>query len=272
MIRAFIEVLVDLWNFVFAKNYNSVFLLPSGKQGGQTNLAPELVKPKLLPNSALDYGANIAYVVEDKSPCFSSPLLIDNTKVSTFDYGDLVLVEMFTDSYAKIRSNQLSGFMALKDLVDDIKLVVPNLKSSFTYKSKNPETIKLRKYINQQQVNIGLHLPLQPIEFIYYKLRLNGIAIDWPKNASKYLGEWNHELKGIKGVSMSVEPRTRSLMEFNRENDNGGRPFAAWIESVSPDLTITMQSIGRVDVGEYRSEVFTYDEWKEWRPVFISFS
>lgn len=67
---------------------------------------------------------------------------------------------------------------------------------------------------------------------------------------------------------MSIEPRTSSIIEYLNENNDG---IIGFITEVSPDLAITMSSVGRIEAGEYRVEKFTHDEWKEWRPVFISF-
>lgn len=69
---------------------------------------------------------------------------------------------------------------------------------------------------------------------------------------------------------MTLEPKTGSILEY--AGDDGVNGFLAYVVAVHPDLSITIKSIGRLKEGEYREEDFTQSQWKEWRPVFISFS
>jgi hypothetical protein len=48
--------------------------------------------------------------------------------------------------------------------------------------------------------------------------------------------------------------------------------FLAFVESVIPDDSIIISSIGRHEAGVYEKQEFTRAQWRELRPVFISFT
>ena len=77
-------------------------------------------------------------------------------------------------------------------------------------------------------------------------------------------------MRGVRGVSISVEPRTQAVLE--RPAESGERGFVAYVSAVHPDNSIVIEGVGMFMAGEYTVETFSHEEWREWRPVFISFS
>jgi hypothetical protein len=84
------------------------------------------------------------------------------------------------------------------------------------------------------------------------------------------VGTVHQLLRGQPGVTIGVEPKTSSLIEGMETETH--KAFLGVVVAVQPDGTITVQSVGRVNAGEFRVEHFTRTAWREFRPVFISFS
>lgn len=272
MLNAFIEVIVELWSFIFAKDKGVRLALPGQVEATTSKsrvIDKEVIKEINFTAGTIVEGiGRLAYVGVDKAVCYSQTTIDFDTRLGDLHYGDTVMVKSINGAYAKINFQDYDGWMKVADLVDDKNLVVPNLKSSYVYGPKNEETLKLRKYLKDELLGGLLNLPLQPLELIIYLLKSQRIVVNWPNTKPRNPGSLSNLLKGRKGVSMSIEPRTSSVIEYLDENNDG---IIGFITEVSPDLTITVGSVGRIEVGEYRVEKFTHDEWKEWRPVFISF-
>ncbi len=272
MFNAFIEVIVELWSFIFANDKEVRLALP-GQVEAQTFKSQvankEFVKGvNFTTGTIVESIGRLAYVGADEAVCYSQAIIDFDTKLGDLHYGDAVMVKSINGAYAKINFQDYDGWMKVSDLVDDKNLIFPNLMSAYVYGPKNDETLKLRKYLKDELLGGLLNLPLQPLELIIFLLKTQRIVVKWPNTKPRIPGSLNNLLKGKKGVSMSIEPRTSSIIEYLNENNDG---IIGFITEVSPDLAITMSSVGRIEAGEYRVEKFTHDEWKEWRPVFISF-
>lgn len=262
MIKAFLEVLNDLWGFIFAGS-GSVDV-SSSRSYDSKPYAP------VLQSKAVDgsYSEETAYVCIESAPYFIDSDLSFDSKLGEFCYGDKVTVLHFGDFYSEVRIGTIKGWTKTVSLTQDEAKIIPDLETMVPYTSDNEESVKLRKYIKDEVLAGQLKLPLQSVELIYFLLKKKGLEVNWPQTRPRAAGMWSSILKGVKGVSIGINPRTNSIIEYA---ENGTRGHIGFIESVHPDLSITMKSIGRIKPGEYRIEEFTHSEWKEWRPVFLSF-
>lgn len=273
MIKAFLEVVKDLWCFVFGISLrNSVVVsenIPATVAEPDNANKENAFSGVMVPNikAGESYGRT-AYVIEDMVFCMSKPKMSFDTQIGTLFYGDKVTVDRMKDSSAEVDNGLFRGWVESKDLSDDINDVLPKFRSSYVYDANNEQTLKLRRFLRDEFFGGKLELPLQTAEYIFYVLKRSGVEISWPSDRPRIPGTWQNILRGKRGVNMGIQPRTNSILEYS---GNGTPGFLGYVEAVHPDESITLQTVGRVVEGEFRVEEFTRDEWKEWRPTFISF-
>lgn len=277
MIRVILEVLKDLWDFIChevrsffqqTQRENHVEVINSQQPEKLPNV---IARPIIISqNKSGDLVGWSAYVKVDIAPCFSQPEQSVDTKLGSFLYGDKVMVVRTINNFVEVRTATMCGWLDEKDLTDDFNKVLPNFKNATIYGSGDEEVIKLRRLIQDEVLGQYLNLPLQSLEFALSVLKIKQTHVPWPAIRPRLPGSWKNILRGIKGVSMSLEPHTGAILEY--AGDDGVSGFFGYVEAVRPDQSITLLSVGRVEEGEYRSEECSRDVWKEWRPVFISFS
>ena len=270
------EVLNDLWLFVCGKDQVSLYSNTQNTTKKQNDFSVSYNSEKqtsrfFVPSNKIHHSlGQDAYVQFDDVTCFSEPMVAFDTKVKSLSYGDKVSVLRVEDSFAQIQLDDLNCWVSKYAITEDLKIVLPELRHGYVYDAQNDQTIKLRQLLKDETLGNFLELPLQSMEYILYLLNRSGYNIVWPNLRPRNPGQWKNILRGVTGVKMSIEPKTNSVMEYS--GDDGKREFFGFVESVHPDLSFTLQSVGRVKEGEYRVEEFTKEQWKEWRPVFISFS
>jgi len=271
MFKALCEVIKDLWRFAFNIQEGQTNQKKPAGRPPELDEVPEKDGQDRTPRPPLDprsYG-RLAYVTKDETYCLAEPILKFDTKVATLFYGEEVAVTELKKNFARIAKSDCEGWVKASDLSDDRSRVFPNFAPGYVYGSDHQETIKLRRLLRDEALGHQLQLPLQPLEFVLFKLKEAGIKLDWPPERPREPGAWQALLRGATGVKMSIYPRTGAVLEYA---GNGTPGFLGYIESVAPDQSISLASVGRVEAGEYRVEQFTSTEWKEWRPTFISFA
>jgi hypothetical protein len=278
MIQALKAVLMDLWCFMFRKQEysNSIpttpeLQSPSNHESKVTDKTVNSLSGVIVPptdNITQSFG-RVAYVQSDEAICLSGPNFMFDTKVKSLSYGDEVVVNRTQDSFAEIETGRARGWVETKVLSDDVQQVFPDLKPSQIYGVNNEQTIKLRKFIKDETLAQLLLLPLQSTEYVLYMLKRTGSTLVWPPTRPREPGSLHKILRGVKGVGISIEPRTRSIFEYVGDGESS---FLGYVEAVHPDLSITLHSVGRLEEGEYLVEELTHVKWKEWRPVFLSFT
>jgi hypothetical protein len=268
MSTAFIEVLRDLWAFVITKpvvsdSSESVLLLPeTSPPATQTPKTP----PPLKASFSLE--SRVGYVTQSAVRCLQVPQKKFDTLRGLFTYGEAVKVIQQKDQWSFVESAVVQGWVESKYLTDDKKAVFPQLNSGQTYGANNPETKKLRQYLNDELLGGLLGLPLQPTEFATYQLRRLAIEVAWPLERPRLPGMWQSILSGKRGIAIGREPKTGSVLETT----SGPKQFLAFVESVTPDDSLVISCIGRQQEGVYEKTECTRAQWFEWKPVFISFT
>lgn len=268
MISALWAVLLDLWDFL--RGQQPKVSLPSVAEkftisAARTSVPAVPVRHKHVP---LQIEGSKAIVIVDSAECLTRPVYAFDTVLGYFSYGEEVVVSTMQGVFAYVHSARLSGWVSTAALSDDFGLVYVKLQPAFVYGPFHQETIKLRRYINDESLGEKLELSLQPTEFILYTLKRARITVPWPSGRPRLSGDWQILLKGVAGVTISIVPKTGSVLE---SASNLSAAFLAFVQEVRPDQSLKIVSVGRLDDGEYREEEFTKEQWKEWRPVFISF-
>lgn len=253
MIKALLDVLKDLWIFIFPIKTRprlankTVFLLEDTKTitalSGQT-----------------------AYLLKDTDLLIRPEVSFDS-KIDTCHYGKKVMAFGTEGEFVNVATQGNSGWIKANDLTFNIQDIIPQLESGTVYDYNKPETKKIRNYIQDEFFGEKLVLPLQSAEYVFYRVKSSGINFHWPPKRPRLAGFWHGILKGNPKVYLTINPKTSSVMEGQDKESY----FLAYVEAVHPDQSIIISSIGRKSDGEYLKERVEIEQWREWRPVFIAF-
>ncbi len=204
---------------------------------------------------------------QDGTPCLRTPIVDLDSVQLIVPYGAAVTVAAYQGRYARVLHGSFTGYVFKDDLTPQKQAVWPELKEWVIYQADSTEVEKIRALVGRTLGSGASTLPLQAGEYILLRLRTENRLIAWPENRPQLPGNWQTVLKGVSGIHSTILPRTSSVMEWQTETD-GGR--LAFVESVSPDNTITVTSVGLVMAGQYTRQTWTQSEWRELRPVFIT--
>lgn len=274
MKQAFWEVLSDLWSFVVEAVFGHTRQeQPLLKLTGSTQANPSATttSPSAPTQVATKSGQVLGqqvFVCSEKAFCHAEPRFGFDTRIATFNYGQMLTLIRTREGFSEVQSATVRGWVEASDLAEDPAGVFPHFRSTCHYDAHNPQTVRLRYCLQDEMLGATLALPLQSAEFAFYKLWENRVSVMWGYKRPRTPGAWQTALRGRSGVQIGIEPRTGAIMECS---GSGQQAFLAYVDAVHPDSSLVVQSVGRVREGEYREERFTHEEWKEWRPVFISF-
>lgn len=186
--------------------------------------------------------------------------------VELVPYGTAVSVVGYQGRYASVLRSLVTGWIVKDNLVSEKNTVWPQFVVRQEYLSPAADTIKLRALLLD---NFGagiLNLPLQAGEYVSFRLLQDHRTILWPALRPRMPGTWQTMLRGVSGIHATITPKTDSIMEWRNE-ENEGR--LAYIESVSPDNTISLSLVGLREAGLYETLTLSEEKWRELRPVFI---
>lgn len=271
---AFVEVLHDLWLFALGRDAQpTVSYRPTPRPDSadvvrSTPPSPtlDLVVPAISPDMV---EGRSAYIAWEEVACLSRPALDFDTVLGTLSYADRVAVDVIEGEFAHVISPTVAGWVPVGALTEDQQSVLPYFLDGQRYQNDSPETKKLRTFIKDEALGAVLQLPLQGTEYIMYRLRRAGVTVRWSDVRPRTPGSWQRLLRGQSGVTMSIEPKTGAVLEYTGSE---APSFLGYVESVKPDRSIVLTSVGRDADGQFREETLSADEWREWRPVFISFT
>ncbi len=260
MIKAFIAVVVELWEFVFS--------LP-GTSERVIDISPE-TKPVMVPSiQSKSLNTPLATVVGAQVPLLARPVQAFDTQVGVVSFPRQVKVLHIEGDYTHVSVGDTSGWIPSAFLETNGTDIQPRFSKGVTYGADHDETIKIRKLLQDECFGGVLQLPLQAVEFVLWRLQSINASIDWGIQRPRLPGYWQRILKGKPGVHIGIEPKTNAIMEYFSET---GKGILGFVTSVHPDQSIVVQSIGKNHEGEYLEEMLSANVWREWRPVFISYT
>lgn len=265
MLQAFWAVLTDLFHFVFPVKVRAD--RPVTLPEPPTATAGVLLSPPKPRGVSLESGSE-GYVAVDETLLYSRPIVAFDTKLADLPFGTVVSVRGTEGAFTHVSFNEMAGWMLTTDLVFERAMIFPQLESKTVYEYSDPETMKIRVWIKDECLGGRLFLPLQPFEYVLYELQERGMEVAWPSQRPRTAGTLQNLLRGNRGVRITIEPKTGSIMEYHKEDKTG---VIAMIEAVHPDDTIVVRSVGKEQEGEYLEETLPKAKWRELRPVFISF-
>jgi hypothetical protein len=268
MYVAFIEVLKDLWIFATSLFVNRTKEATDLSQ--PLSLPPAPVHPneeKVVVQPSLE--SKLCFVSVQKTLCLQTPVKKFDSVRGELYYGESVKVLQQRESWSFVETSNTKGWVETRHLIDNPHEIFPELVQGDMCSADNPEVKKLRRYVKDEMLGEELGLALQPSEYILYRLKRLGVNVSWPLERPRLPGSWQSILRDKRGVSLSLEPKTGSILECA-----GGekQQFLAYVESVTPDQTIVLSSVGFSESAKYEKDQYQRTQWSQWKPVFIAFT
>lgn len=263
MIKAFIAVVIELWEFV-CKQKPRLLLAPD-----TSVQSPFPSKVALMTVHAGGHPSPRAIIIEDIVPLLKGPMLAFDTCISILTFPESVSVLATEGEFSQVRIGSVSGWVKTTSLEVDEAKVFPRFLTGATYCTADTETKKLRRLLTDESLGTALQLPLQPTEFVIWKIQNVTQLHIWNAERPRLQGDWQKIFRDSRGISIGIEPKTSSVLEYHTDTGEGK---IAFVTSVHPDRSVVIQSVGREVEGQYLEETLSVDVWREWRPVFISFS
>lgn len=266
----FLAVIQDLWEFILEQ----LFLSDVPKSAEPKKITPPPVAPvssQVTPPKPIELplhsaGASV-FVAVAEAPVFYRPVLTYDGVLSRLPYATGLTVLGYEGRFARVVLKDTTGFVLKDDITENKKDIFPELLSEEIYSNNHPDTKKIRTLLKDEFFAVAMYLPLQAVEFVLYRLRIEGRDIIWPHERPRLPGRWQNILKGRAGIQIGVMPKTGAIIEFLKPDGTG---FVGYTKAVHVDDTIVMQGVGRLIEGEYREEIVTKEVWHEWRPIWIS--
>jgi hypothetical protein len=263
MFRAFIAVVIELWEFSCET---------AGVRRESKSSLPKVVshqESEIKSFQRVSHAGQLAYVIGNEVPLFKQPIVAFDNQVAMVSFPYQVEVQDSSDTFTRVRAGDMFGWITTSSLQTNLSEVEPQLTSGTVYGPDHRETTKIRQYLNDACFGQQLQLPLQPTEYLFWQLKGVINSSVWSGERPRLPGTWQNILKGKTSVHIGTEPKTASVMEYYADKQTG---VLSYVEAVHPDMAIIISSVGRNKEGEYTKETMTNLEWRELRPVFISFN
>ncbi len=273
--QTLIEVIKDLWNFCFKSGVQSnneyegylketeQYLLSEPKNEVKIENKENIEKSLNEINS--QYGEKF-YVAVSSSCLFIRPVWTFDGVIKKIAYSTAVSVLGYEGRFARVSVHDKFGFILKDELTSSQEDIFPSLHTGEIYSSNHPDTKRVRKIIDDKFFTTELFMPLQSIEFVTFRILLEGRNITWPDIRPRLAGSWQNILRGNLGIQISISPKTGAIIEYTKPDGTG---FVGYTKSVHVDESIVVEGVGRLIDGEYREEAISKEEWQEWRPVWI---
>ncbi|MFT7507269.1 MAG: hypothetical protein ACI92I_000412 [Acidimicrobiales bacterium] len=227
----------------------------------EQNRAPEVVSSMFRIGDQYFIGSIGVYLYADQVVAFDNAL-------RRLAYGQELRLLKLEGRWAKVRIDDVLGWVHKDSLVLQAQDVYPRLQSDVQYDAKNPQTVKLRACIDDEFGAARAEHPLSPAEYVQYRLLQKKRYIQWGSTRVRIPGTWQRKLRGYTGIHISITAKTEAVMEYSMD-DVG---YLAFVEAVFPDESIKITQIGKCDDSSYTEEILTPEQYKELRPVFIEIS
>ncbi len=205
------------------------------------------------------------YVGETAVQLHLHPTITFDGVLMTVPYGAEVTVHRFEGRFALISYETDTGWVLKDALYPAIEMVQPQLVAGMTYDYDNQETEKLRQCISDEFSGAAAQVSLSSAEHVTYRLQRAHRTVPWGHTRPRLPGVWQQLLRGVRGVHVSIGPKTGSVMEYQYEQ--AGQ--LAYVEAVAPDETIRIAYISDHDDARYVEAELSKESWRELRPVFI---
>ena len=225
----------------------------------------ELLPPRI--EETISEGKNtVMYVGTAGLPLYVHPTEEFDTILVRMSYGTMVMVLEQRGRWSKVVVGELTGWVLREELVDRAVHVYPDFTIGEENNSEDPNTLRVRAFLDDLFGGGAASLPLQAGEYVMYRIMRKGLTVTWPSTRPRVPGLWHTILKGVAGIHIGITPKTGSVMEYMYTEEIG---HLAYVEAVFPDETINISEVNYPENGIYNERVLTREEWRELKPVFI---
>ncbi len=243
-----------------------VAALESAQRDGGAVFHKDLPATPVVAETAFS-GQTNAFVIHKDALVFSRPVWAFDTVCAKLPIATEVVIDSYEGRFARIHTTNTVGWILKDDISNRREDVWPRLTDTMVYEALDQVTQQVRMLISDEFFARDLYLPLQPQEFIVYRLAARRLGLPRVDKRPRLVGEWHAMFKGLPGVRITLEAKTGSVMEVVSTTD----PFLAFVTAVAVDGSVSIESVGRYREGEYRIETLDQTAWRELRPVFIQF-
>ena len=206
------------------------------------------------------------YIAYPDTPCYLRPAIVRDTVLGVFDYADLVRVVATQDHWVRVANDTLEGWTERTHLTTSRNDVQPTFSSGEVYDADDPETLKLRTWIRDEFGVAALRLPALNCEYVWFQMMQKQSVFNWPPLRPRTPGRWSELLRPESSVLVSAVPMTGSIMEYDDEQ----KTAELWyVESVTPEESVTISGFTGEDKGFYIVKTLTKDEWTKLQPRYI---
>ena len=228
--------------------------------------APVLISREVSKQPETSFSPHLVYVQVESVPLYLEAALQVDGVISYAPYATALSVVGSHGHFWRVVHGEGTAWIEKNMVTDDRNVLYPIFTGGNSYLALDTETKKLRRLIKDEFFAVRVHSPLLGTEYIQYRLQLHGQGIDWVGvGRPRLAGVWHSLLRGRRDVVVKVSPKTGSIMECGE----GDKAFLAYVESVSPDETISISSIGRYKPGQFVEEVLTKEQWQALRPLWL---
>lgn len=210
----------------------------------------------------------VAYVCVPNANVFRQAAVTFDGVIASCQYATEVSILRYEGRFAFVTlKNEVSGWILKDEMLSQLTDVLPSFIPEEIYGSDSPATEKTRQYIRDGFFAEALSLPLQPEEFLTYKLLRQGRMLPWTDERPRLAGSWHQLLRGQPGISISVMPKTGAVIEYGYSDE---KAMIGFVESVHPNNDLVILTMGLLEEGQYKEDTVAKETWLNWAPVFIS--
>lgn len=232
--------------------------------------APALAEsiPVVVVQESPPRAAEFVYAAERELALRADPAHAFDNVLARIPYGTALISYATHESGAwiSVKYNEVRGWVMREKIVALPRALIPSFEASARYDGYHTETLKLRNIINDEFGCGALTLPLTDAEYAVYRLGQKRKTIPWGNARPRIPGTWHALLAGDPRIRTEVLPSADSIMEYAID----GRGHVAFVEAVFPGFAIHVSEVGEPEEGMYTERTLTREEWREYRPVFIS--
>lgn len=204
------------------------------------------------------------YINTAEALLFHSPVILFDGVLQRVPYATPVYLQNKQNRWAQVSVGNNTGWILRDVLCTTLKPVVFEVNKSYPLDST--ETLTVRAAINDEFSGAMLGVPLQDVEYVYYRLYLLNKKIEWDNERPRLAGRWHQILKGNSVVHIDIQPTENSLIEYA---DDDGIGHLAFVDLVLPDKSLVVSTIDNRFGGKYITTRLYHDQWQELQPVFL---
>jgi len=224
----------------------------------------------------------------------SSPEIKPDNILETLIYGQEVVVlnekekwfevqcpnnkKGWVSSYylTEIKPTELPKQQPTEEKSDNVESELPVFKVGAANLANDPNTVKLRKIINDEFGGGKNGRDLQCTEYVQYRVQQKGIAIKWPADRPRDGGKWADIFERNKFYNVLDKPRVDCAASFTAGlktlamNEIG---HVVFVEQVFEDESMKISEANWPPPGKYNERRMQKSEWQDkYKCRFIDFS